>query len=203
MRCYSITKDFDQNKIKEELGIEPKNYVLLFFGYVRKYKGLDLLIKAMPEIIRHKPSTTLMIVGEFYDEPKFYLDLINSLSLTDNIKVINDFVPNEEVEKYYRISDLVVLPYRSATQSGILNMAYGFNKPVLVTNVGGLAEFVEDGVTGYIVEPDHPEKLSKGILRFFEENDSINFEENIKNHIQLNSFGKIVQVFGQILNMKK
>ena len=201
--CYSVTKNFDQDKFKKELGIKSENNVLLFFGYVRKYKGLDLLIKAMPEIIRQKPNTTLLIVGEFYDDPKPYLDLINSLSLVDKIKVVNKFVPNEEVEKYYRISDLVVLPYRSATQSGILNVAYGFSKPVLVTNVGGLAEFVEDGVTGYVIKPDNPENISNGVFKFLEEKDSINFEENISNYRKLNSFGKIKQIFEQILNTTK
>ena len=201
--CYSVTKNFDQDKFKKELGINSGNNVLLFFGYVRKYKGLDLLIKAMPEITRKKPNTTLLIVGEFYDDPKPYLDLINSLSLVDKIKVVNKFVPNEEVEKYYRISDLVVLPYRSATQSGILNVAYGFSKPVLVTNVGGLAEFVEDGVTGYVIKPDNPENISNGVFKFLEEKDSINFEENISNYRKLNSFGKIKQIFEQILNTTK
>jgi glycosyltransferase involved in cell wall biosynthesis len=198
--CYSVTKNFDQDKFKKELGIKSENNVLLFFGYVRKYKGLDLLIKAMPEIIRQKPNTTLLIVGEFYDDPKPYLDLINSLSLVDKIKVVNKFVANEDVEKYYVISDLVVLPYRSATQSGILNVAYGFNKPVLVTEVGGLAEFVEESETGYIVEPENPEKISEGIIKFLKEKDSINFEKNIKNSIQQNTFSNVVQVFEQILS---
>ncbi len=201
--CYSVTDNFDKDKFKEELGINSENNVLLFFGYVRKYKGLDLLIKAMPEIIRQKPNTILLIVGEFYDDPKTYLELMTSLAIADKLIVVNKFVPNEEVEKYYRISDLVVLPYRSATQSGILNVAYGFNKPVLVTNVGGLSEFVEDGLTGYVTEPDNPENISNGVLKFLREKNSINFDENISNYRRLNSFGNIKQIFEQILNATK
>ncbi len=200
--CYATSEKFTVNKFKANLGINEKDNILLFFGYVRKYKGLDLLIKAMPEVIEQKPDTSLLVVGEFYDDPKPYLDLINSLSLSTKIKIVNKFVPNEEVGKYYSISDLVILPYRSATQSGILNVAYGFNKPVLVTNVGGLSEFVKDGTTGFVVEPDNPQNISKGVIRFLIEKDSINFEENIRNYTQLNSFSKIVNVFEQILDIK-
>jgi glycosyltransferase involved in cell wall biosynthesis len=135
----------------------------------------------MPEVLKQKPNTFLLVVGEFYDDPKPYIDLIEILSLSENVIVVNEFVPNEQVEKYYRISDLIVLPYRSATQSGILNVAYGFNKPVLVTDVGGLAEFVKEAVTGYIVEPHDPQKIAEGIIRFFNDKITIKFEEQIVN----------------------
>jgi D-inositol-3-phosphate glycosyltransferase len=197
--CYSTSEKFDRQKFAQQLGISPENLVLLFFGYVRKYKGLDILINAMPFVIKNNPNVTLLIVGEFYDDPKPYIELIDSLSLKNHIKLINNFVPNEEVEKYYLISDLVVLPYRSATQSGILNVAYGFYKPVLVTNVGGLAEFIEDGTTGYIVEPGNPLKISQGIAKFLKDKDQINFEENIKKYTGMNLFGEINKVFERIL----
>lgn len=197
--CYAVEDNFEIDKIKEELGLSDNNRVLLFFGYVRKYKGLDILIKAMPKVIAEYPETKLLIVGEFYDDPKPYLDLIKSLALTDYIKVINRFVENEEVEKYYRISDLIVLPYRSATQSGILNVAYGFNKPALVTDVGGLSEFVKDGITGYIVKPDEPEEIYRGIKRFFLEQKSVPFTENIIRHNESNSFANILEVFHKII----
>ena len=135
--CYQQVENPDRKRIRNEFGFEEDSLVLLFFGYVRKYKGLDLLIEAFPKILAHNPKAKLLIVGEFYDDPQDYFDLVKKLNIEDKVKVINQFVPNEEVAKYYQASDIVILPYRSATQSGILNVAYGFSKPVIVTNVGG------------------------------------------------------------------
>ncbi|MBT8383681.1 MAG: glycosyltransferase, partial [Ignavibacteria bacterium] len=108
--CYKPIEDSELQKIKNELSFEPGSFVLLFFGYVRKYKGLDVLIEAFPSILTLYPNARLLIVGEFYDDPKPYLEQINKLSIKDKVKVINQFVPNEEVAKYYQVSDVVILP---------------------------------------------------------------------------------------------
>ena len=198
--CYNFDEQKKTKSTKNDFGFDENSKLLLFFGYVRKYKGLDLLIAALAELIKKDNSYKLLAAGEFYDDEKFYTDKIESLKLNAHVKLLNDFIPNEEVSKYFEPSDLVVLPYRSATQSGILNLAYGFLKPVLVTNVGGLAEFVDNGKTGYVIEPDSQEGLVNGIINFFEQRQKINFEENIKNRVSQNSFNNLPELFGKIIS---
>ncbi len=103
------------------------------------------------------------------------LSLIKKLKIEEKVKVINQFVPNEDVAKYYQAADVVILPYRSATQSGILNVAYGFYKPVIVTDVGGLAEFVDEGKTGFVVKPNSPEAIAEGVNKFLLSRDKTRF----------------------------
>ena len=159
--CYKSDDLEEISKFKNQLGINKDDQVILFFGYVRKYKGLDILLKAFWKIVQKFPNTLLLVVGEFYDNPDNYYNLIEELNIQERVKVINQFVANEEVAKYFFATDVVVLPYRSATQSGILNVAYGFNKPVIVTNVGGLAEFVIEGKTGFVIKPGSEDEIVK------------------------------------------
>ena len=197
--CYQQNNNLDVNKLKREFGFIEDSLVLLFFGYVRKYKGLDILINAFPKILAQHPTAKLLIVGEFYDDPKEYLELIKKLGIEDKIKLINQFVPNEEVSKYYLISDVVVLPYRSATQSGILNVAYGFNKPVIVTDVGGLAEFVDEERTGFVVKPNSSDAIVDGFNRFLSSRDKTDFAAHILERNRKNSFNQLPEVFNKIL----
>jgi glycosyltransferase involved in cell wall biosynthesis len=198
---WYIMNEPDQNeKLREELGFTVKNKILLFFGYVRTYKGLDILIEALKPLLEFDGNFRLLVVGEFYSDFNSYKNRINELKLDNHVKIINEYVPNEEVNKYFIISDLVVLPYRSATQSGILNIAYGAFKPVLVTRVGGLAESVIDGLTGVIVEHAEPEQIYEGIKKFFELNCSVDFSNNIKEKIQNNSFNKLPELISQIIS---
>jgi glycosyltransferase involved in cell wall biosynthesis len=157
--CYNLDKNVDVKKQKSELGFNEDDDVLLFFGYVRKYKGLNVLLDAVPEIVKKNPKAKLLVVGEFYDSPDKYYEQINKLGIQDCVKVVQRFVPNEDVGKYYSIADVVILPYLSATQSGVLNIAYGFGKPVIVTDVGGLAEDVIEGKTGYIIKPQDEKEI--------------------------------------------
>ncbi|MBE2280617.1 MAG: glycosyltransferase [Ignavibacteriaceae bacterium] len=189
----------EKSKLREEFKIGANDKVILFFGYVRHYKGLDILLEAMPAILEFDPNIKLFIAGEFYDEYQKYSDLIEKLKISGSIIMQNLYIPNEEVYKYYLISDLVILPYRSATQSGILNIAYGFNKPALVTKVGGLAEFVDDNETGVIVEPGSANEIANGVKKFYELEKSVNFEENIKMKVNSNSFNKFPELFEEIL----
>ena len=198
--CYEPSGEFDIQKVKKELGFDKDSLILLFFGYVRKYKGLDLLIAAFPKVLEKFPEARLLIVGEFYDNPQVYVEQIKTINITDKVKVVNEFVPNEEVAKYYRAADVVVLPYRSATQSGILNVAYAFHKAVIVTNVGGLAEFVKDGETGFLVGPDSPDSIAEGIIKFIKSKTTIDFAANIERFNNQNKFNKLPEVFKTILS---
>lgn len=195
--CYN--SEFDEKDIRRELQLSSNDKVLLFFGYVRKYKGLDLLISALPMVLKELPETKLLVVGEFYDSPESYKQLAHKLNVSDKIIFINKFIPNEEVSKFYSVSDVVVLPYRSATQSGILNVAYGLNKPVIVTDVGGLSEFIENEKTGLVVEPNDKEKLANAIIEFFVLDKSIDFASAIKQKNQQNSFSKISNLLENII----
>ena len=200
--CYKNDDIPEISKFKSQLGINKDDQVILFFGYVRKYKGLDILLKAFPKILEKFPNTFLLIVGEFYDNPANYFKLIEKLNITERVKLINQFVPNEDVAKYYLSSDVVVLPYRSATQSGILNVAYGFNKPVIVTNVGGLAEFVIEGKTGFVIKPDSEDEIVKGYEEYLSKKDEVNFIENIIEYNRKNSFDNLPELISQIITEK-
>jgi len=152
---------------RRALGLAEDRKTLLFFGLVRAYKGLRYLIEAMPQV-RKSLDCHLLVVGEFYDDKAPYLELIRKLGLQDAITVVDRYVPNEEVGRYFSAADVAVLPYISATQSGIVQVAYGLNTPVIVTRVGGLPEVVEDGRTGFIVEPEDAGAVARAIVRYYE-----------------------------------
>ncbi len=195
--CYQTTEQLTQQQAQQRLGLDGKN-VLLFFGYVRKYKGLMNLIEALPLILEKVGNAHLLIVGEFYDDPQPYLNAIRRLGLDKNITIINEYVANETVHLYFTAANLAVLPYNEATQSGILSIAYGFAKPVVVTNVGGLAELVNDGGTGYIVPPHDITKLADVIIRYLKDNHEQFFSHNIEAKKQENSFHNIRNIFDTI-----
>ena len=162
-KAEGITKE----QARQRIGLNGKDKVLLFFGFVREYKGLKHLIKAMPIIKEQIPDIRLLIVGDFGEDRQRYLDLIMENKVTDVIEIYEGYIPDREVEKYFASGDLIVLPYESATQSGIVQIAYGFEKPVIVTNVGGLPDVVTDGKTGYIVEPRNYKKLAEAVIKYF------------------------------------
>lgn len=196
---YSKDDNLDIETEKEKLGFKKTDTVLLFFGYVRKYKGLDILIDAFAEMVPDHPDYKLLVAGEFYDNPDPYMNLIKKHGIEDKVKVINKFIPNEQVAAYFTLSEVVVLPYRSATQSGILNIAYGYEKPVVITEVGGLSEFVDDGETGIFVPKADKMEIVKGVERYFSLKDQVDFAGNIRRRNERNSFGSIVETFKEIL----
>jgi glycosyltransferase involved in cell wall biosynthesis len=177
--CYPAFEG-GREAARTELGLTADAKTLLFFGFVREYKGLHLLLDALPAIRKQHPSLRLLIVGEFYDSRDSYDKKIQELKLQDCVSIRDDYVPNEEVGKYFAAADCVVLPYRSATQSGIIQVAYALDLPVITTDVGGLAEVVEDNVTGYIVSPGKPEALADAVNRFYEAGGRPAFEDNVK-----------------------
>jgi glycosyltransferase involved in cell wall biosynthesis len=170
---------YDKNQARAALGIQPEKKVLLFFGLIRPYKGLKYLIQAMARVIQVM-DCVLLIVGEFYEAKEGYLALIRTLGLEDHIVIRDEYVKNELVSLYFSGADVVVLPYISATQSGIVQIAFGLNKPVITTNVGGLPEAVEDGKTGFVVDAESPEELAKAILRFYQGNHEAEFSQRIR-----------------------
>ena len=175
-KLTGISKE-DARKVLE---VKPEERMMLFFGFIREYKGLKHLIRAMPQITNSIPNAKLFIVGEFFENNREeYLDLINSTKCEDSIRLYDGYTPDKEVEKFFAACDVVVLPYESATQSGIVQIAYGFEKPVIATNVGGLPEVVLDGKTGFIVPPSDSDALTYAIIRFFKSNDT----EVFINHI--------------------
>lgn len=168
--------------------------ILLFFGFVRDYKGLRHIINAMPEIVKYDSNIRLMIVGEFRSDKEHYLEQIKNLGIGDNIDIVDGYIPDSGIEKYFAASDLIVLPYESATQSGIVQIAYGFEKPVIATHVGGLPEVIADGKTGYIVEPKNPKALAEAVIRFFDENKSEEFTENVRKEAYRYSWDRMNEV---------
>lgn len=146
-----------------------KKCELLFFGFVRKYKGLDVLLDAMG-IISRKKRIRLNIVGEFWKDKPSYISKINDLGIEKNITIIDEYIPNEQLGEYFLNTDLVVQPYLSASGSGVSQLAYGFGKPVIATNVGSIGEVVKDKINGRLVAPNDPKALAQAIIESLEKN---------------------------------
>ncbi|MBC7937151.1 MAG: glycosyltransferase family 4 protein [Rhizobacter sp.] len=151
---------------RNNLGLNTTDPIILFFGFIRKYKGLDILLDAMA-ILKHRiPSLKLLIAGEFYEDKKAYLEQIIKLNLTEHIILRSAFIPDNELRNYLCAADLVVQPYRNATQSGVTPLAYHFEIPMLVTNVGGLAAMVPHNKAGLVAEPNAA-SIAENIDLFF------------------------------------
>ena len=168
---YSVFRSTGMNReeARKRLGLEGN--MILFFGIVRPYKGLKDLLEAAGKVLAQIDATVL-VVGEFWERREGYDALIGRLGIGGSTRVVGCYVPNEDVEVYFSAADLVALPYRSATGSGVIQIAYGFEKPVVATRVGCLPEIVEDGRTGYLVPPGDPDALAQAIVRFFTEGES-------------------------------
>ncbi len=152
---------------RTQLGLGENDKIILFFGYIRKYKGLDLLIQAMKDIRIQQLGIRLLVVGEFYDAAQPYIDLVNDLALQNQITFYDQFVPDQEVTNYVSAADFIIQPYKNATQSGVTPLAYHFSKPMLVTNVGGLADTVPHLKVGVVTEPTF-EDIANGIVQLYD-----------------------------------
>jgi D-inositol-3-phosphate glycosyltransferase len=164
---------------RKKLNLNPQDKIILFFGLIRHYKGLDILLEALaaPEI--KNQGIKLLIAGEFYDDKNFYLLLIKKLNLQDHIIVHDKFISNDEVRDYFCASNLVAQTYRNATNSGVTMVGYFYEKPMLVTNVGGLSEIVPDEVCGYVVE-NNCALISEKVVDFFTKDREKEFVKNVK-----------------------
>ncbi|HLI93960.1 MAG TPA: glycosyltransferase [Puia sp.] len=148
------------------LPIGDHDKVLLFFGFIRRYKGLDIALQAMADQRIRDLGIKLLVAGEFYEDQAPYRELIDRLNLRDSLLLRTDFIPDSEVRQYVCAADAVIQPYRNATQSGVTPLAYHFEKPMIVSNVGGLAALVPHGQVGLVAEPE-PKAMADAILRFF------------------------------------
>lgn len=176
-----------KEEAREKLQLKKEDTILLFFGFIRKYKGLDLLIEAI-HLIKNKnlsqhPTSNiqhlkLLVAGEFYEDRKLYDDLISNLKLENDIILQTEFIPNEDVKYYFCAADFVIQPYKNATQSGVTPLAYHFEKPMLVTNVGGLPDLIVDKKVGLVAEPNAIDIANKIEELIIFEKDF--FVENIK-----------------------
>ena len=170
----SITR-VEKKKAKKNLGISGKT--ILFFGFVRKYKGLDILLKAMPQILI-KEKVTLMVAGEFWKDKQQYIKIIDRLGISDAVKIIDEYIPNEKINLFFAAADLVVQPYRSASGSGVCQLAYGLGVPVIATDVGSLNEVIDDFKNGRIIEPGNHFALASAIVESFHPETLIKYSKN-------------------------
>lgn len=157
----------DMRAAREHLGLPIQEKIILFFGFIRRYKGLDMLLEAMNVPAIRASGIRLLVAGEFYEDRKEYDELIQRLGIDAQLIMRTEFIADSEVKYYLSAADFVIQPYRSATQSGVTPLAYHFEKPMLVTNVGGLPDLVPDSKVGVVAEPD-PAAIAAGILRLYE-----------------------------------
>ena len=196
-------KDMSREEARSILQMDGDSPMLLFFGFVREYKGLHYLLDALADVKGQIPDVQLWIVGDFGDDKDIYLKQIEENHLEGCINIVEGYIPDQEVEKYFAAADLVVLPYVSATQSGIVQIAYGFEKPVVVTNVGGLPDVVWDKETGYVVPSRSPEAIAKAIIGFYREDSSVDWQANIRAKAQEFSWETMVDRIEECLNSCK
>jgi len=167
-----------KEQAKQALGIDTHQPVLLFFGFIRDYKGLDWLLQTVARDDVRRLPFKLLVAGEFYSDSKPYLDLIKQLQLDDKVILHTHFINDEDVKHYFCAADMVVQPYKHATQSGVTQICYHFERPMLVTNTGGLPEIVPDGKVGYIVEPN-VDAIASALVDFYASNREGYFATNV------------------------
>lgn len=178
----------------EALRIDPKYDYMLFFGLVRAYKGLDLLIDAFARIKDNLPTLRLLIAGEFYEDEQKYREQIRQAGLDDKVIIRNEFIADSELRTYFGAAGLIVQPYKSATQSGVTQVAFHFEKPMLVTNVGGLAEIVHHGLMGYAVAPEAP-AIAEAIHDYYTNDRQEQFTEYIRLEKDKYTWDKMTHTF--------
>lgn len=187
------------SEARRMLHLDPDQPVLLFFGFVRKYKGIDLLFEAL-HLLKNEGFFNLhplkcVVAGEFYDDPEPYRALLAQYALTDIVIMRNEFITDSEVKYYLSAASCVIQPYRNATQSGVTPLAYHFEKPMIVTNVGGLPGMVPEGV-GLVAEPV-PKSIAEKIRTFFE-GDPLRFRERIREEKQQYAWSNLTAAIRQL-----
>lgn len=195
-------KKINRNDALSSLKLDPGSLYLLFFGFIREYKGLDLLIKALCDSRLQGKNLKLIVAGEFYNDEMVYRSLVKELGVENDVIFFNHFIKDEEVKLFFSGADLVVQPYKSATQSGVTQIAFQFDKPMVVTDVGGLKEIVLHEKCGYVVQPD-PKAIADAIADYFENNRKEAFTDCVKKEKVRFSWSKVtdavVEVFYKCL----
>jgi D-inositol-3-phosphate glycosyltransferase len=190
----------DRSEALKILNLNNEYSYLLFFGFVRAYKGLDLLIEGFADTRLRDRKLKLIIAGEFYEDEAPYRDLIKRYNLENEVIIFNRFIQDNEVSLFFSVADIVVQPYKSATQSGVTQIAFHFEKPMLVTDVGGLSEIVTAGKCGYVVKPE-PAYISEAILDYFENNRKGLFTEGVKQEKEKFSWDKMTKAIFEVYDL--
>lgn len=198
-------KNMSKQDARKLLNISYDENVLLFFGLVREYKGLKHLIKAMGQIKEEDPSNhrklRLLIAGDFAGKREEYDESIKNMGIDKYVNITDGHIPINEVENFFAACDLVVLPYESATQSGVIQVAYSFDKPVLATRVGGLPDVVFDGETGYLVEPFRPDLIASSIKDFFDNNREEDLSKGVQREKYRYSWERMEEVITELTGL--
>ena len=187
----------ERKRALSELKLDDENSYLLFFGFIRAYKGLDLLLEAFSDKRLRNRKLKLIIAGEFYEDKTPYEDLIKKYNLEGDIILFDHFIKDNEVPLFFSVADIVVQPYKTATQSGVTQIAFYFEKPMLVTDVGGLREIVPDGKCGYVVKPE-PELIAEAIIDFFDNDRKELFTAGVKREKEKFSWEKMTQAIVEV-----
>lgn len=187
----------EKQEAKRMLGLDPAFSYMLFFGFIRDYKGLDLLIEAFADERFRSMPVKIVIAGEYYTNSAPYLELIKKYGLEDHIIQKTDFIPDDKVAAYFCASDIVVQPYKDATQSGVTQVAYHFDRPMLVTNVGGLPEMIPHGKVGYVVEPNAKE-IADALVDFYSNEREQEFVPNVREEKKKYSWGKMLDAIDEV-----
>ncbi len=188
----------ERNEALQQLGLPADRHYLLFFGLVRAYKGLDLLLEAMGQLKDRLPKVDVIVAGEFYEDEAKYRAQIAQLGLQERVHIFNEFIPDDAIRTYFSASDIVVQPYKSATQSGVTQVAFHFEKPMLVTNVGGLGEIVHHGKMGYAVSVD-AQAIAEAIADFYENNRQEPFTAYVRTEKAKYGWDKMTRAFLKLM----
>ena len=183
----------DKHEACEALGVDEGKKYMLFFGLVRAYKGLDLLLDAFGKVKDELDDLQLIVAGEFYEDEEKYRKQIADNGLTDRVIVKNEFIADGDLRKYFGAADLIVQPYKTATQSGVTQVAFHFEKPCLVTNVGGLGEIIHDGKMGYAVVPQ-VDAIADGLRDYYKNDRQVAFTEYLNEEKQKYEWGRMTEV---------
>ena len=182
---------------RQALGLDPQLHYLLFFGFIRAYKGLDIMLEAFADARLAALPLRLIVAGEYYEESAPYEALIRQHTLESRLVRATDFIPNERVADYFCAADIVVQPYKNATQSGVSQIAYHFERPMLVTDVGGLAELIPDGEVGYVVKPT-ARAIADALVDFYEHQREAKFAAGVREHKKQFSWDEIVRALKEV-----
>lgn len=190
-------ESMDRETALKTIDLDPEYRYFLYFGLIRGYKGLDFLLDAFAHAEFRKYKIKLIIAGEFYEDSAPYMAQIEKYNLADQLVMKTEFIPNDLVASYFCASDLVVLPYKDATQSGVTQIAYHFSKPMLVTNVGGLPEIVPHTICGYVVEPNI-ESITEALIDFLQNEKKDSFNEGLEKEKERFQWDKMTNAFYQL-----
>ena len=196
VEIFAHTGASDIEQARHRLGI--RGNCLLFFGFVRPYKGLAVLLDAMPQILEKVPCQ-LVVAGEIWGDSSTYTRQIESLGIKDHVRIVGSYVQQADVADYFRASDLVILPYLSATGSSVVKLAYSYGRPVLVTNVGSLPAAVIPGRTGHIVEPGDKNALANAVIQHFSMKNTVDFAEAVEEYRQTFSWQQLMCQFDALI----